>query len=64
MMIVEGISLDYLRKKDRYQTTKNIVQVVLKCVIVYLGHVQTQVELAEEISLLRQENAILKEELA
>jgi len=24
MMIVEGISLDYLRKKDRYQTTKNI----------------------------------------
>ena len=25
MMIVEGISLDYLRKKDRYQATKNIV---------------------------------------
>ena len=25
MMIVEGISLDYLRKKDRYQTVKNIV---------------------------------------
>lgn len=24
MMIVEGISLDYLRKKDRYQATKSI----------------------------------------
>jgi transposase len=25
MMIVEGISLDYIRKKDRYQAIKNIV---------------------------------------
>lgn len=25
MMIVEGISLDYLRRKDRYQVVKNIV---------------------------------------
>lgn len=25
MMIVEGISLDYLRRKDRYQAIKNIV---------------------------------------
>ena len=25
MMIVEGISLDYLRRKSRFQTTKNLV---------------------------------------